>query len=353
MIRIRNRKAGFQSRRTKKRTGFAVLFGLSVLLLLFGVAFSASASQSTGTEFPHFTLDGTGFATESNALIYARFGGTAFTPETDFKALGVDLQLCTTASTTALTYLDVYQVGTGGQYASDVFIDTWAGNVSPCSMTGGDPVETRFDTLWNFDGEAYLFQAGTEYMLVFTESQYENYPEAWIDFKLGTTNAPARNISVCTTPAFCAGFYLIENSYSMYLTFGNTGVPPVADLPCVINELPYIDVQQCIVNALVFTFVPNQATVDQFGDLTLASSTPFSYLYEMQGIAQAMTNVSATTTGISAPIMGENFTFLSSSMIASIPFVNVIKLLITAMLWLTGVYTVYRTVLRTFEHTQV
>jgi len=132
---------------------------------------------------------------------------------------------------------------------------------------------------------------------------------------------------------------------SVSTTTGNVlGVTPVTYQNC-----ETFDVGCYISNAGQYLFAPSTDSVTQFGSLTLASSTPFSYLYDVPQVVNELFNTSTTTeinfaidlglsslTGTSSEIV-----ILSKPILESIPYVQTIRFFLSASLWLATLWGLY------------
>ena len=124
------------------------------------------------------------------------------------------------------------------------------------------------------------------------------------------------------------------NPYAVQLISGvaSSTSAQASSLPCSIT-----DVSGCFSNALSYLFYPDQNTFTQFETLntTISTKSPFVYVYQMQALRNEMFNATPTgTTTLSVNVIGfGTITFLSKSMIDSIPFEGVIYNLLIALLY--------------------
>lgn len=120
------------------------------------------------------------------------------------------------------------------------------------------------------------------------------------------------------------------------------------------------DIGGCIYNAGVSLFAPTEISVNQFKTLTLASSSPFAYVYDLGNLYNDVFTQS-TTTDITVTVGNLHFvpgasstlTFISPAMISAVPFASKIKLILTALVWLLLAQTVYYRVLRMFANNSI
>lgn len=121
---------------------------------------------------------------------------------------------------------------------------------------------------------------------------------------------------------------------------GSTGSPDYLDCSG-------LDIFCYLSNAFQYVFYPSEESVDQFSTLTLASSTPFSYLYDVPDLMDDFFLQSTTTTPTFALDLGfGTVTILSPELVDEWPMVDVLRTLISYGLWMGFAYVVYREVLR-------
>lgn len=78
------------------------------------------------------------------------------------------------------------------------------------------------------------------------------------------------------------------------------------------------DISACITNAFSWAFVAPESSYQEVFSLTLASSTPFSYLYDLGGYFLTLRNGTASSTVINVPFMGHTLKLFDSGNIASV-----------------------------------
>lgn len=120
------------------------------------------------------------------------------------------------------------------------------------------------------------------------------------------------------------------------------------------------DIGGCIYNAGVSLFAPNQTSVDKFKTLTLASSSPFSYVYDLGNLyndiftQSTTTDITVTASNLRfVPGATSSLTFISPAMISSVPYAGKIKSILTFLVWFLLAQTVYYRVLRMFANNSI
>ena len=141
---------------------------------------------------------------------------------------------------------------------------------------------------------------------------------------------------------------------------GSDGLGLTDSIPTLSSSTQYqvcgiTDIGGCISNAGVYLFAPNQTAVDKFRRLTLASSSPFTYVYDVPVLYTELFSQSTTTTlTISASTTLGVITFISPAMISNVPYAGRIRIIIGWIIWLFVVQTIYYIVLNMYssEHKQ-
>lgn len=102
-------------------------------------------------------------------------------------------------------------------------------------------------------------------------------------------------------------------------------------------------------NTLIFVFVPDPATVDKFKSITFASSSPFSYAYQIPQIFDDVFNSATSSTlgwtmdlGLSSLTgTSSTITIIGPTTFSTWPFVATIRMFIGYALWLGLAYSLY------------
>jgi len=118
-----------------------------------------------------------------------------------------------------------------------------------------------------------------------------------------------------------------------------------------LGECTSLDIGCYISNGLQYVFTPDPQVVAKFRSLTLASSSPFSYAYDM-GVLREELFETSTTTQLSVVVpfpipsnASATISLISKSQIEAIPFTDFIKLIITSLLWIMLASTMYYQIL--------
>lgn len=116
------------------------------------------------------------------------------------------------------------------------------------------------------------------------------------------------------------------------------------------------DIGCYISSSFAYMFIPTQSTFDKFADITLASSTPFNYLFEMGSYFSTLRNGVATSTIISVNFVGTPLILYNSSNMTSVigethmARVTFVKMLISYALWLMLLFAIWREVIKIIRH---
>jgi len=130
------------------------------------------------------------------------------------------------------------------------------------------------------------------------------------------------------------------------------GTLPGSPLPLDCGSL---DIACHLKNAVVWLFYPSDDSTTQFSNLTLQNSFPFAYVYQIGDLRTELFSATSTATGtvsvaVPSPAGGTTtITFLSASMIESVPYASTIKTIIGWLLWLMMIEYVYYRVIRVHD----
>lgn len=119
--------------------------------------------------------------------------------------------------------------------------------------------------------------------------------------------------------------------------------------PCGITELG-----GCIINALQFTFMPSDESVDRFMEINdaLQVRTPFIYVYQIPDYWEMLYTSSTTqtlTVSASTTAFG-TITFISEAQLDAIPLTNQVRTILGYLLWVATAFTLYRMAVSIFDH---
>jgi len=127
-------------------------------------------------------------------------------------------------------------------------------------------------------------------------------------------------------------------AYTDYINFalGSTTTTPFQDEP--IGDCDGITDFGChFKKAMIWLLYPSESAIAQWYSLneSLEPRRPFVYLYEVGDLRDELFNASSTaSTTIGVTVHGYTFTFLSPTLIASVPYANTIKIILGWLLWL-------------------
>lgn len=142
--------------------------------------------------------------------------------------------------------------------------------------------------------------------------------------------------------------------------------PPLGSTPVVYAICDTFDIGCYISNSGRFLFIPSSDSISQFSSLTLASSAPFSYVYDMGNLFDELFNTSTTTTlNFTIPFSfvghaSSSITLISHDMLTnttqypySAPVAIFIRYLITVLLWFGFAQFAWRQIMQVHnkEHT--
>jgi hypothetical protein len=283
---------------------------LATILFLLVTPFSVFASQIPASAFPDFTQDGTVYGADQDGY-YFLHGGTAFTPETTFTAGGVVIRGCSATSSPVQVFFDVYDESTFGgnpdTFTPSHLITTWAGSFESCS---GGIQDIMLNHNWDYTPTTITFEAGKKYILVQVDGEglYSGTLSS-LQYE-GTTIA--EQVQLCWAVFSCGGnFRIYSGSTAIYLSFNTTGAIVETPVTCTQATLPYFNIQNC----LSLAFLPTQADLDAFHNLSLASTTPFGYIYDIRDLYTNFASSTATTSVMQVSLAP--FNLLGSHVFAS------------------------------------
>lgn len=230
-----------------------------------------------------------------------------------------------------------------------------------CQVNGGTVV-----------GNAQHFSAGSFYLpdnasgtstrLVYV-SRFDIYKDAGncIWFDLSSIPAGHRIYKVIASPDnsltwnSSTTFNAYVNAVASSTTSGNT----YQSASTTLATCDSLDIGCYFGNALQFVFVPDPLTIRKFENLTLASSSPFSYAYDIPRLRDELLNTSTTTVlAWTLPFHTQASTTATVSLISvaqleAIPFLSTIRTILGWLLWVAFAELVYYQILRVHnkEHT--
>jgi hypothetical protein len=180
---------------------------------------------------------------------------------------------------------------------------------------------------------------------------------------------------------------LVNGTYDLLIQFSNLGVPFGGVIPfpesyiyatidkvgnniTLVNTAEFYDGQSsidddmllecsiysisgCIINSFRYLFIPSTSSFNNFSLLneTLSGKFPFAYAYGFNDSINTLYNsgqIASSEITVPFGTFG-NITLLSSSLIASVPFAALIKMLLGYLIWLMFAIQVYRRTLTVFN----
>lgn len=139
------------------------------------------------------------------------------------------------------------------------------------------------------------------------------------------------------------------------LTSGTLPTQQLEDEVCtpteVIEDVVYIPAFGCeIRNALKWAFVPDPQAINKFTTLTLEDRKPFSYIYDIDDLYDELFNAESVgnlDVSVDVPTFGEEpIVLLTQADLEEVPFADVIRALLSAMLYMFTAGTIYRLILK-------
>lgn len=183
-----------------------------------------------------------------------------------------------------------------------------------------------------YTGTVYIVSGMANYIAYGTQPVYAPTgagANATIPFAVGTSYA-SRNNPLPLPPAYTG------NSFS--------------STTCSVNFLGSFDLGDCI----GYLVSPSASEMANFSSINLQNKFPFVYLYQMGTIRNALftaTGTATTSIGVSIPVNGKtwNLTFISESMIASVPYTPWLRTILDALLWFMLAELIYYQVIRSHD----
>jgi hypothetical protein len=279
------------------------------------------------------------------------YGGTVFLPEETKSYDGFSFYACNELGNTHYEYVDILHLTNGS--SSDLYGDAETVTnipvtISPCPPDGSatstfpevvsGPSATPFELV---AGEYYAFRinGGLDFINYYDSNE-------WIWGTTEAPNPPARAIEFCSLSAnfLCGNTYFnVAESRTVFPSFDLDAHEVAPETPpCITDTLPYFDPIQCIVNAFSFLFVPDDVVLDEISSITLASSTPFSYLYQLKTYAQTIASGTPTSTVLVVPFMGTDIEVFDTTKIDQyVESSSTIRTWLTWIIWFVVLFVTY------------
>jgi len=180
-------------------------------------------------------------------------------------------------------------------------------------------------------------------------------PRIWTDYGIATTVATGSANITKNTALTLGTTYYAQAVVQVTNSFGtNLAVSPIISFTIGIPTAGGVDPSSCNSFDLIcyiqaganWLFVPSQASLDNFKNLTLENSFPFSYLYDMGDLYDETFDQSAEDFEITIQLLGNDFTLISTDMLEAISFQSLVRTIMGAIaLFLTGLF-MYRKIVK-------
>jgi len=285
-----------------------------------------------------------------------------------------------------LTYLYIFGLADTGPYDPEEYIGYVKINVSsgipsiPPSVIINNPTNTetlenfnQFNISWNNLGTD-LKQLGIHYSenldtlntctefptTIGYEDCINSNPRIYSDYGIATTlNSGTINITK-NTPLISGKTYyaqavIQENNQYGNLIVASTPINFTIGIPTgeIIGEVSCetFDITCYIKNAFAWLFKINDSSLNQFSNLTLENSYPFSYIYDMGNVYDELFNNSSDMSiDISIDTQIGEIDLLTADMIEAVPFADTIKTILSYMIYLFTTMTLYRILLKVHDN---
>jgi len=154
-----------------------------------------------------------------------------------------------------------------------------------------------------------------------------------------------------TPPTWLGQFY-----YTSMQGFA-LGVPPVSTYSASSTGVVCgtFDIGCYLSTAFAFLFIPSVSPAEQFAEApSLASTTPFSYLYQLNGYVTTLRNGTASNTALVIPFNGEDLTVFNTADIESYlgGDTSVVRDTVGYLIWFLALFVAYREVYSIFQKKQ-
>jgi len=184
-------------------------------------------------------------------------------------------------------------------------------------------------------------------------------PRIWTDYGVATTvasgssNIPkARTLTLGTT-YYAQAVVQEVNAYGTNVAVSDIisfqiGIPIGAEIdPADCGTFDII----CYIQAgATWLFVPSATSINNFSNLTLENSFPFSYVYDMGELYNDLFDQSASDFDLTVNLMGSDFTIISTDMLEAISFQSLVRTIMGAIaMFFTGLF-IYRKIIKIHDN---
>jgi len=319
---------------------------LGAILGAIFLPLAATASESV----QNFGFDSNSYSSRNEYVNKTAFGHIATSTHTISSLTFITLGTGATSETIYITAVSGLGFATNG----GVTVAT-SSSVTVTSSAGGSATTTVNFTpaIQRYPGNEMTFvfhsEDTTNHTVVFTQYNSSSFP-AYVFNYLGS--GIWENGSVVGA-AYAASWFSTtgETATTSFCASGNPNC--LASQPPVSPECEFFtDFGGCIAQSFAFLFIPTPEIANSLFDITLASSTPFNYLYELNGYFITLRDGTATSTIISTPFMGSTIVLFNSANIAAVVGTSwanlfvIVRTLISYMIWFAVLLITWKEVQR-------
>lgn len=136
--------------------------------------------------------------------------------------------------------------------------------------------------------------------------------------------------------------YVEDSSNPYYFT---TGTVYEVQTPPTSSTCGTFDVGCYLENAISWAFGLSQETLNQFNNLSLENKKPFSYIYDMDNLYEELFNDTPQNINIAIAFGSGSITLLSTDMLEDIPFQNIVRTILGAILIFGTAMLIYKKVI--------
>jgi len=267
----------------------------SIALAFFMLAHSASADYITEFNQPPNTFR-FGFALDSS---FFRYGSASFTVNDPLTISTTTISICAETFLNNDVNLAIYRFpDAGGKYSDfnvlgqPTFQAEYPITIQGC-LPDGSATTTNPDGYPQLNEIAtpFVFDAGFDYFLYIIPVDKDDMYKLIFGYSNSNGEVGIPYVEYCALNLFCGNDFLnspYAQSSQLAFVFGVVEPPPPA------GECGILDLYQCFVDALVFTFIPSTTAFDPFIALkdNLKTKAPFGYF---TGAYDALSTFSTST----------------------------------------------------------
>jgi hypothetical protein len=272
-----------------------------ILALIIPQITYAGLYYEAGQGWPTYTKNGIGHGGIQDEVLWSYYGGQVFTAQDNFTAWGVKMEYCHDATTTNMLQPLAVEVFESENWTATSTLDEndwtyltfWEAPESPLCQDDGVKEEILSGYPW-FEIREVQFVKGRKYFIKI----YDGVDHA--NTKYTRTSPNSNAVSICVIDIFCGGYHKVHSTgvYGLWMSFEGTSQLDMIYGACITSEFPYFNIQQCIVNAAKYLFIPKYESVAQFATLDdlVLSQYPFNILASSTLDSLATSTASTTLT---------------------------------------------------------